>query len=1480
MEYKHSAKLVQLLARFHHKNIPHGRTEEGPALFDTGANASFISWHLVRKFGLEIISRPKVIKNGDGSLQQSPGFVNICVSLGRRFKANFCLQVAHLDRYDMIIGTDYIFAFEMQLEFRPFRVTAIRPVGLGANRKTSNRVNLPTCIRESRDADGRDTSSYVCDTFQFNSFVKEFGYTADDVLALVPDQADGISYNLLMQEIVDLAGSDVSASDFREQAFNLFNTRLSDLAIPTKTRASALPQSGEGESDIAMTGMTDQQDGTASCAPSQVNLESASGAQQKFSVAPNAHSLAGREAIFRDQIVNDFPELCSDTLPTEGPSATLPDGTPYKVKLKVREGTEPTGRRQFRIPEAYRPELEKIIDDLFKFKLIEPSISPYSNPVFLVPKPPRPDGSYAGLRFVFDGRGINRALEYDAHMIPRVEDLIDRVARLKYDAERAGVKRMIISTIDQRTSFWQLALDEESRPLTAFSTSAGSFQWTCLPMGVLTASAHLQRFTEALLRPFSSSNTFEYEDKQGGICQAFGTAMGYIDDLCIVTFGDEHVHEILLRRVLTAMEKCKLRIQHKKCEFFREQAAFLGHVLSSEGISQQESKLEAIRNWPALSDLKSVRAFVSLCSYYRKFVKDFARIATPLTNLMKADGWHKPFRPEVLESFEKLKTALTSAPVLAYFDVNAHHELFVDASGYAMGAVLQQLDDAGNSRPVGYYSRRLTSAEQNKSAYERELLGLRDACLHFRHQLLGIPFDVRTDHCSLRHLHSQKELSGQVARIMAVLADFRINEITHVPGVKNVVGDALSRYPDENGPSYEHLMPEQGNMEVRFSRLQLEEQRFSVELLQLCSLETLPETSTTTPTSTEDTSAQQLVDALTQLGIETSIPSVSHADVDAEKGGYPEMSMATASVIVKQFRAAYSACNDFKTVYGQLRGRSVSDMPHPTYPDYSINQQGMLIFFDGSHARLCVPTAYRNLILKVTHDLPLGAHFGQDKLRALLMTRFYFPHMSSRIDAYVRSCEHCQRNKSYTANRRGVPQPHKVPLRRFDVISIDIMCGFPPTTSGQDGVVVFTDRLTKRIWIEPVSSAISAAELAHIFFRTVFRTQGLPRKILSDRGPQFISEFWHAFFKLLKTDIRLTSSYHPQANGGTERANRTLLESLRCFVNARQDNWSDHLVYFEFAYNNSVNPATGYSPFVLMFAQSPRAPYDALLEGSDSTKQIDSDNHLARDLGFDIMENLQDARDKLHRAAQQFRERHARSCKPHTFAVGDEVLLSSENVKLSLPCRKLSPAFVGPFKIVKLCGRNAVEIESTGRWKALQPMINIEYLRPYRKRTEDVGPLPKHLSVKPLVVEPAGDWYEIEAVLNHRGRPHLENQQCLVRWRGTDASQDSWVPRRDINEMALIEYERNLTEQANRAKGHKMNQLLKSFIGTDGACSVIAARANAASRNKKRTAKKDEAEAATAAASAASARAAAPMGSSSASDGRRARNKPVLFKPG
>ena len=210
-----------------------------------------------------------------------------------------------------------------------------------------------------------------------------------------------------------------------------------------------------------------------------------------------------------------------------------------------------------------------------------------------------------------------------------------------------------------------------------------------------------------MLKPFSSS-TFEYEttDSQGAkiVATAFGMAMGYIDDCCVVTFGTVEEHEILLRRVLSAMQKQNVRLTPAKCEFFRTSAAFLGHVLSAEGISQQDKKLDAIKKWPIPTDLKQMRAFVSLCSYYRKFVHKFAEIAKPLTDLLRDGGWHYPFSAEVLQAIDKLKTALTTAPVLRYFDYLAKTELYVDACDYAIGAVLQQVDSESNSHPVGYYS--------------------------------------------------------------------------------------------------------------------------------------------------------------------------------------------------------------------------------------------------------------------------------------------------------------------------------------------------------------------------------------------------------------------------------------------------------------------------------------------------------------------------------------------------------------------------------------------------------------------------------------------------------------------------------------------------------------------------------------------------------------------------------------------------------
>ena len=478
---KGSRELIQVAVRFHHKKIPQGRSDEGPGLYDPGANNSFISESRVKELTL------------------------------------------------------------------PMRLTAVTETLSGKKgrmQKVSRRVNIPTCLMARFDQQGRDISAYACDASQFNHLrIQDKLYGDDDILAVIPGEDDCLCYNLLVKELFELANT-TTAEEFRHVA----NTLLSDLAAPKSG-------TDESETDVATSDADTTVPSTSASSDTARPPGLGDNDKNKFS-APSAHELSHVEEKFRAQISKDFKDLCSDSLPTQGPSALLPDGTPYKVKLKLKPNVEPESRRQFRIPEAYREELRRTIDDLVKYKLIEPSVSPYSNPVFLVPKPPRPDGSYAGLRFVFDGRSINRAIVFDSHMIPRVEEIIDRIAILKFEAERAGKKHMIISTLDQKTSFWQLALDEDSRPITSFNAAGSSWQWTCLPMGIVTASAHLQRFTEALLKPFSGT-TFEYEtrgeDGSRVIHTACGTSLGYIDDVCVVSFGTEELavqeHEILLRRV-------------------------------------------------------------------------------------------------------------------------------------------------------------------------------------------------------------------------------------------------------------------------------------------------------------------------------------------------------------------------------------------------------------------------------------------------------------------------------------------------------------------------------------------------------------------------------------------------------------------------------------------------------------------------------------------------------------------------------------------------------------------------------------------------------------------------------------------------------------------------------------------------------------------------------------------------------------------
>ncbi len=332
-------------------------------------------------------------------------------------------------------------------------------------------------------------------------------------------------------------------------------------------------------------------------------------------------------------------------------------------------------------------------------------------------------------------------------------------------------------------------------------------------------------------------------------------------------------------------------------------------------------------------------------------------------------------------------------------------------------------------RPVGFYSRKLTPAEERCNTYDRELVGLRDICLHFRYQLLGVPFTVRTDHSSLRWILSQPDLTAILQRWLTVLSQFQMTEISHVAGKDNVVVDDLSRYPELAGKSYDHLLPEEQEMDLLCAHL------FNITTTGGDTTLYVDDFGSTTHHLSHDDSSpvdysEEVVDHLT-------LPSPSKIDVD----GYAASSFVTVDLEASDFSDAYPKCSDFQTKHASLQEHVGSDK-HETFPDYTI-RNGILIYFDGLKSRVCVPSSLRGRLLEICHDSPLGGHTGDRKLKCEMMSKFFWPHMSSHIEKYVATCENCQRNKSYNSSTRGIPHPHDIPSHRFDVVSVDLLSGFP-----------------------------------------------------------------------------------------------------------------------------------------------------------------------------------------------------------------------------------------------------------------------------------------------------------------------------------------------------------------------------------------------------------------------------------------------------
>ena len=271
----------------------------------------------------------------------------------------------------------------------------------------------------------------------------------------------------------------------------------------------------------------------------------------------------------------------------------------------------------------------------------------------------------------------------------------------------------------------------------------------------------------------------------------------YMDDLLIFS-KDEDQHLKHLEIVLSRLQEHELYVSPRKCEFMKDNIDFLGMFVGKDGIRVNPEKVQIIMTWPKPNSLTDLRSFLGLLQFFRRFIPNFAKIASPLTDLTKKESGIHKWDLQCNIAFKSLKETMISAPILVSPDWKKPFRGHIDASQTAVGGTLTQLDENGKDRVIAYFSKKLDPAEQNYTANDRELLGLIRFLERFRCYLEGWEFEIFTDNQVLKHFFTKKDLSRKEARWIETLGNFGIFPITLKPGKIHVLGDTLSRAPHVN----------------------------------------------------------------------------------------------------------------------------------------------------------------------------------------------------------------------------------------------------------------------------------------------------------------------------------------------------------------------------------------------------------------------------------------------------------------------------------------------------------------------------------------------------------------------------------------------------------------------------------------------------------------------------------------------------------
>lgn len=422
-----------------------------------------------------------------------------------------------------------------------------------------------------------------------------------------------------------------------------------------------------------------------------------------------------------------------------------------------------------RTPEKLRQIVRDHVNEMLRSGIIHESSSPYAAPVVIVPK------KSGEMRFCIDYRALNAKTIKDRYPLPRIDDTIDALGGAQ-----------LFSTLDLFSGYWQIEIAEKDRYKSAFVCEVGQFEFIRMPFGLTNAPATFQRLINRVLQPL-----------------LYTCVLVYLDDVIVFSKCiEDHCRD--LETVFALLSSAGLRLKFQKCAFVKDEIDYLGHIVSKDGVRLNQSKINAVKDYPAPRNKKELSSFLGLASYYRKFIREFAEKAHHLTKLTKKNSsWI--WSPEQEKSFDNLKNALVSEPILSYPDFSKPFIVYTDASGFGIGAVLAQplraesfnFDEPHHLEEdlvIAYSSKHLNEREARWSTTEKEAFAIVHAVTVFRIYLYGRRFMVITDHRPLEWLMSKSEPSGRLERSALKLQEYDI-KIGYRAGKSNQNADCLSRTP-------------------------------------------------------------------------------------------------------------------------------------------------------------------------------------------------------------------------------------------------------------------------------------------------------------------------------------------------------------------------------------------------------------------------------------------------------------------------------------------------------------------------------------------------------------------------------------------------------------------------------------------------------------------------------------------------------------